>query len=120
MNLNKQWLADEDVEIILPEVCQDNVSIWNQYTLRVIGSGRRDALRDHMIKSGVGAEIYYPLTMDQQPCFQNLPESSRLGCDVAHRLADEVISLPIYPELTAKQKEEVVKVVGEFVGETQN
>jgi len=39
------------------------------------------------------------------------------GCDVSHHLADEVMSLPIYAELTELQKEEVVAAIGEFVGE---
>ncbi len=114
--IQQQWLADEDVQILLPTICKGNESIWNQYTLRVIGDGQRDALRDHLLEHGIGAEIYYPLTMDQQSCFRNLTESSLQGCDVAHRLADEVISVPIYPELSAEQKGEVIAAVADFLG----
>ena len=100
--------------IILPVSYPHNGHIWNQYTLRVPGSGRRDALRAHLTSRGVGSEIYYPLPLHEQACFAPLgwkPE------DVpwAHRLAGEVLSLPIYPELPAEQLEQVCSVIGEFL-----
>ena len=109
------WLAEQGARLVLPVAYPHNSHIWNQYTLRVPGEGRRDALRDHLQKAGIGCEIYYPLTLDQQPCFAHLPESSRLGCEVAHRLAGEVLSLPIYGELTEAQRLEVIGAVRDWV-----
>lgn len=109
------WLAEQGARVVLPVAYAHNTHIWNQYTLRVLGDGRRDALRDHLQKAGVGCEIYYPLTLDQQPCFADLPESSRRGCDVAHRLAGEVLSLPIYGELTETQRLEVIGAVRDWL-----
>lgn len=109
------WIEENGAMIMLPVAYDHNEHIWNQYTLRVIGRGRRDALRDFLQGREIGCEIYYPVTMDQQPCFQSLPESSRQGCEVAHRLADEVLSLPIYPELTDAQKDEVIAAIAAFV-----
>lgn len=102
------WLADTSARIVLPVGYAHNTHIWNQYTLRVLGKGRRDALRDHLAKAGIGCEIYYPLTLDQQPCFAHLPDTSRSGCAVSHRMADEVLSIPIYGELTEAQRLEVI------------
>jgi dTDP-4-amino-4,6-dideoxygalactose transaminase len=102
------WLAGQGARIVLPVAHALNMHIWNQYTLRVIGSGQRDSLRDHLQKAGIGCEIYYPLTLDQQPCFENLPETSRTGCEVSHRMAQEVLSIPIYGELTEAQRQEVI------------
>ncbi len=106
--------STDGAQIILPVSYPHNGHIWNQYTLRVPGSGRRDALRAHLTSRGVGSEIYYPLPLHEQACFAPLgwkPE------DVpwAHRLAGEVLSLPIYPELPAEQLEQVCSVIGEFL-----
>jgi dTDP-4-amino-4,6-dideoxygalactose transaminase len=108
-------LAEQGMRIVLPVGYEHNTHIWNQYTLRVIGEGNRDSLRDHLQKAGVGCEIYYPLTLDQQPCFAHLPEASRSGCEVSHRMAQEVISLPIYGELTATQRDEVIACIASWL-----
>lgn len=110
------WLAANDARLILPVAYPHNTHIWNQFTLRVPGEGRRDALRDYLQAAGIGCEIYYPLTLDQQPCFAHLPESSLTGCEVAHRMADEVLSLPIYGELTASQRGEVIAAIASWPG----
>ncbi|GAA5138080.1 DegT/DnrJ/EryC1/StrS family aminotransferase [Prosthecobacter algae] len=103
-------LAGQGTRLVLPVAYGHNTHIWNQYTVRVLG-GRRDEFRDALQKVGIGCEIYYPLTLDQQPCFAHLPESSRTGCEVSHRMAQEVISLPIYGELTAAQRNEVIAAI---------
>lgn len=109
------WAVENGVQIILPTAYAHNEHIWNQFTLRVLGEGRRDALKQHLIDLKIGCEIYYPLTLDQQQCFQHLPDSSRLGCGTAHRLAQEVLSIPIYAELTDAQLEEVIAGITGFV-----
>jgi dTDP-4-amino-4,6-dideoxygalactose transaminase len=101
--------------ITLPQALPGHDHIWNQYTLRVTGPGQRDALRDHLVSRQIGCEIYYPLTMDQQACFADLPASSKVGCEVSHQLASEVLSIPIYPELKVEQKEEVVSAIADFL-----
>lgn len=100
-----------EVGVVLPEVVASR-HIFNQYTLRV---PRRDALLAHLREKGIGCSIYYPLSMHQQICFEYLgykegafPESEKA--------AAEVISLPIYPELTQEQLDEVVGAIAEFYG----
>jgi dTDP-4-amino-4,6-dideoxygalactose transaminase len=109
------WLESTGAKVVLPAQYSHNEHIWNQYTLRVIGAGRRDALKDFLTQRKVGCEIYYPITMDQQKCFADTPAASRQGCEVAHRLAAEAISIPIYPELTDAQKAEVAGAIEEFL-----
>ncbi|TDU68196.1 dTDP-4-amino-4,6-dideoxygalactose transaminase [Prosthecobacter fusiformis] len=109
------WLAGQEARIVLPVGYAHNTHIWNQYTLRVIGAGQRDGLRDYLQKAGIGCEIYYPLTLDQQPCFADLPEASLSGCEVSHRMAQEVISLPIYGELTEAQRLEVIAGIASWL-----
>lgn len=111
----KTWAMDQGVQVILPLAYAHNEHIWNQFTLRVLGPGRRDALKQHLVDLKIGCEIYYPLTLDQQQCFQHLPESSRIGCETAHQLAEEVLSIPIYAELTTDQVDEVIAAISRFV-----
>jgi dTDP-4-amino-4,6-dideoxygalactose transaminase len=110
----KAGASRKDARLVLPVAYPHNGHIWNQYTLRVLGPGRRDALRAHLSARGVGSEIYYPLPLHEQACFADLgykPEDFPW----AHRLAGEVLSLPIYPELPAEQIEQVCAGVGEFL-----
>lgn len=101
-------LAAAGAKIVLPVPYAHNDHIWNQYTLRVIGEGKRDALKKHLTDNGIGCEVYYPVTMDQQECFAYTSDWARSDCDTAHRLAGEAISIPIFPELTDAQKDAVI------------
>ncbi|HEY0972770.1 MAG TPA: DegT/DnrJ/EryC1/StrS family aminotransferase [Gemmatimonadales bacterium] len=98
--------------ITTPYVDPDAESIYNQYTLRC---ERRDELQAHLKESGIGSAVYYPLPLHLQPCFAYL--GYRPGsCPEAERAAGEVLSLPIFPELTAAQRDEVVAAVRGFYG----
>ena len=109
-----QNAALEGAKIVLPVGYEHNDHIWNQFTLRVL-NGKRDALRDHLQTAKIGCDIYYPVTMDQQKCFADLPESARTGCGVSNQLAAEVLSIPIYPELVEAQRAEVVAAIAGFL-----
>lgn len=93
-----------------PVVREYNECIYNQYTIRAEG---RDALREHLTARGIGHAVYYPLALHRQPCFAYLgyrqgefPESERA--------AREVVSLPVFPELTEAEREEVATAVEGF------
>lgn len=97
-------------EVTTPIIDPANESIFNQYTLRV---ERRAELQAHLRSRGVGNAIYYPLPLHLQPCFAYL--GYRQGsCPVAERAAEEVISIPVYPELTREQQDEVVDAIRVF------
>jgi dTDP-4-amino-4,6-dideoxygalactose transaminase len=99
-------------EVVTPYIDPRNESIYNQYTLR---AERRDALQAHLKERGIGTAIYYPLPLHLQPCFAYL--GYRPGsCPEAERAAGEVLSLPIYPELTRAQLDEVAGAVRGFYG----
>jgi dTDP-4-amino-4,6-dideoxygalactose transaminase len=109
------WIAESDARLVLPVPYSHNDHIWNQYTLRVVGGGKRDALRQHLTVNHVGTEVYYPLTMDQQDCFQYTSDFCRSDCETAHRLASEVISIPIYPELSRGQQDAVIAQIAAWL-----
>jgi dTDP-4-amino-4,6-dideoxygalactose transaminase len=108
--------ADEAAtRLILPTVLPGHGHVWNQFTLRVPGAGNRDALKNHLISRGIGCEIYYPVALHQQECFSQLPAHAIRACPVAERLTGEVLSIPVYPELSAAQRAEVVGAIGEWL-----
>jgi dTDP-4-amino-4,6-dideoxygalactose transaminase len=96
--------------VTTPYIDPANESIFNQYTLRV---ERRDELQAHLKGRGIGNSIYYPLPLHLQPCFEYLGYQQG-SCPESEKAASEVISLPIYPELTQEQLEEVVTAVRDF------
>jgi dTDP-4-amino-4,6-dideoxygalactose transaminase len=93
-------------QIVLPQAEPHCEHIWNQYTIRIRG-GRRDAIKAQLAAAGVGSEIYYPVPLHLQECFR--PLGWREG-SLPHteRAAAEVLSLPIFPELTADEQTTVV------------
>jgi dTDP-4-amino-4,6-dideoxygalactose transaminase len=85
--------------------------IYNQYTIAVEN-------RDHLIaefkKAQIGFEIYYPIPFHQQDCFAYLGYNAD-DFPVSTRLAQQVISLPIYPEMTAEEQAQVIETVRKAV-----
>jgi dTDP-4-amino-4,6-dideoxygalactose transaminase len=99
-------------DIRTPYIDPANVSIYNQYTLR---ASKRDALQAHLKSKGIGNSVYYPLPLHLQPCFAYLGYSEGAFPE-SEKAAREVISLPVYPELTQSQLDEVIEAVKEFYG----
>ena len=93
-----------------PPVDPANEHIFHQYTLRV---ERRDALQAHLKAKGIGSAVYYPIPLHLQPCFAHLGyKTGRLP--VSEQASHEVISLPIYPELTDAQLDIVIDAIRGF------
>jgi dTDP-4-amino-4,6-dideoxygalactose transaminase len=84
--------------------------IYNQYIVRVRD---RDLLRQHLTANGVGTEIYYPLPLHLQKCFAYLGHKAGEFPE-SERAAEEVLALPIFPELTETQIQYVVDTIAGF------
>jgi dTDP-4-amino-4,6-dideoxygalactose transaminase len=96
----------------LPEVRPENDSIVNQYTIRITDGGR-DALADFLRKRGVGSGVYYPRPLHLQECFAYLGHSVG-DFPESEKASSEVLSLPVYPELTEEELDYVVESVRAF------
>ena len=113
----------DSVEMLLPRMFPDRTHIANQYTLRVRRGPKwrwsespRDAMSRWLRERGIANEIYYPVPLHLQECFQAPGPRRRLP--VAEMLAAEVISVPIFPELTHEERSTVVDAIAEFVFST--
>ena len=94
----------------LPTTLSDCFHVYNQFTIRV---PERDRLQNHLKTRGIPSEVYYPSPLHLQPAFQYL--GYRPGtCPVAEAACREVVSLPIYPELTEQQQARVVGEIADF------
>ena len=100
--------------IVTPVVRPGNESIVNQYTVRVL-EGRREALVEHLRAAGVGSGIYYPLPLHLQECFDYLGYHEG-DFPVSEAASREVLSLPVFPELTGEQREFVAATFRDFFG----
>ncbi len=83
--------------------------IFNQYVVRV-PAAIRDDVRNDLRAANVGNEVYYPVPLHLQECFEDLGHA-RGSLPHSERAADETIAIPIYPELTEEQKRHVVETL---------
>ncbi|HEY3226652.1 MAG TPA: DegT/DnrJ/EryC1/StrS family aminotransferase [Planctomycetota bacterium] len=96
--------------LILPS--PDPGSVWHLYVIR---TPKRDALREHLERQGIETGVHYPLPLHLQPPFASL--GYRRGrFPEAERAADEVLSLPMYPELGDEGVDRVASAIRTFFG----
>ena len=94
----------------LPTTQYQNRHIFHQYVIR---APKRNELRQFLNEQGVGTDIYYPVPLHLQECYSFL--KCRPGdCPVSEKPSEEVLPLPIYPELTEEQQAYVVDRIGAF------
>ena len=99
-----------ETHVTCPTVESNNLSVYNQYTIR---SSHRDQLQDYLAAKQIGSAIFYPKALHVQDCFAELG----YGPDdfpVATTLCNEVLSLPIFPELEEEQIRTVARAIGDF------
>lgn len=103
-------LADLAPAVRTPVALPQSRHVYNQYTIR---AERRDELKQHLDAHGIGNSIYYPLALHLQECFRELGgQEGQLP--VSEQATREVLSLPVYPELTPAQRDEVIARIREF------
>jgi dTDP-4-amino-4,6-dideoxygalactose transaminase len=103
-----RWITGASLQHIigLPKSNSHCEHVWNQYTIRV-PNGRRDDVRSRLAAAGIGAEVYYPVPLHLQECFKNLGYGPG-SLPETERACREVLSLPIFPELTVEEQQTVV------------
>jgi dTDP-4-amino-4,6-dideoxygalactose transaminase len=94
----------------LPAVQFQNRHIFHQYVIRV---PERDRLRQYLAEEGIGTDIYYPVPLHLQECYSFL-KYRRGDLPVSEKASEEVLALPIYPELTEDHQNAVVNRIEAF------
>jgi dTDP-4-amino-4,6-dideoxygalactose transaminase len=112
-NRRRQFLAAvynevlSTTSLVLPQTMPETSHVYHQYAVR---SENRDGLRQFLHERGIGTLIHYPVPVHRQPAYRG-----RLRCAesmvISERVATEILSLPMYPELTTDQ----VRRIGELV-----
>ena len=97
--------------VVLPHEVPGSRHVWHQYVIR---TGRRNPLRDFLAIRGIGSEIYYPVPLHLQEALKNLGYAEG-SFPEAERAAQEVLALPIFPELREDEQQTVVDAIAEFL-----
>jgi len=102
---NATFLNSQLRGVVTPPTAEGAVHVFHQYTIRVVDHDR-DAFQAELGKRGVGSGVYYPTPIHRLPSF-------RLDLDLpkTEEVAQQVLSLPIYPSLTQQELETIVEAV---------
>ena len=88
-----------------PEAAEDVTHVYHQYVVR---SQRRDDLARHLRMRSIGTALHYPVPVHLQPAYQGSPAIGERWLSVTEGLSQEILSLPMYPQMTDHQVESVV------------
>lgn len=127
-NAQRQAIAERYTQLLegvpglaVPRAIAGGVSVWNQYTVRILAAdaesapaSARDHVRQRLQEQGISSMIYYPLSLHLQPVYANLGYHAGQLPRV-EQASQEVLSLPMFPELTAEQQIRIVEVLKETV-----
>jgi len=97
-------------DLVLPKITNGYRHIFNQFVLR---SSDRDDLINFLREHNIGCEIYYPVILSDQKCFSYL-NYKKGDFPISEKAAEEVLAIPIYPELTSDQKDYIVGTITNF------
>ena len=97
-------------DLALPHVPDWAYPVWHLFVIR---SARRDALQEHLAEAGVGTLIHYPIPPHMQPAYSGAGFAAD-DLPLARRLGGEVLSLPIWPQLTLEEVDRVCEAISAF------
>jgi dTDP-4-amino-4,6-dideoxygalactose transaminase len=99
--------------VVLPFEPSSSKAVYHLYVVRVQG---REELQKQLGNAGIGTGIHYPVPLHQQKAYAHLGYKTG-DFPVTEKVAPEIVSLPMFPNLTAEQQQSVVKAVLAYVGE---
>lgn len=105
----------KDLPIELPYAEEENYHIYHQFCLKY---SKRDALKEKLAEKGVGSAVYYPYPLHRQPAYEFLGYKEN-DFPVTEKTCREVLSLPIFPELSEEDRNTVAEAVISSVEELE-
>ncbi|WP_144119823.1 DegT/DnrJ/EryC1/StrS family aminotransferase [Catellatospora sichuanensis] len=106
------------LDVVRPVTADGNEHVWHLYVVRVPERGvpqRRDKVLEQLNAAGVGAALHYPTPVHLTPAFAGLGYAAG-DFPNAEQVATEILSLPLYPQITPEQQEYVVSVLADALG----
>jgi UDP-2-acetamido-2-deoxy-ribo-hexuluronate aminotransferase len=103
---NKAFAELESKGVVIPHLAAERTSSWAQYTLQI---PNRENFQKEMQAKGIPTAVHYPRTMPDQPAYEGLGRT--LDIEVSRRLAEKVVSLPLYPDMTDDIQDYVIENV---------
>lgn len=109
---NAKYLSEKITSVIVPKVKSGYSHVWHQYTIRVDGNRDRDAAVKQLNDAGIGTGIFYPVPAHQQGYMKELIGEHHFT--VSEKLAKQVISLPVHPQVSQADLEKIVEEVNKL------
>lgn len=100
-------LRTEPTSLLLPPARPECFHVYHQYVIR---TSQRDQLKEHLSNLGVGTAIHYPIPIHQQPAYAKM----NVKLPVTERLNDEILSLPMFPELTDEELKTITDAIKKY------
>jgi dTDP-4-amino-4,6-dideoxygalactose transaminase len=100
-----------DSAVLAPEMTLDGEHVFHLYVVRCT---RRNQLQEFLAERGIGTGIHYPAPLHRTAAYAGSDCARSMPCRVAEQLADEVLSLPMFPELSGEQISQVTNAIHEF------
>jgi dTDP-4-amino-4,6-dideoxygalactose transaminase len=110
----RELFSEKDLSFILLPRDMGKRHIYNQFVIKV--EDRRDELKTYLNKHDIGCEVYYPVPLHTQACFNYL-EYEPEDFPISRESAEKTLALPIYPELSSDQIRYVVDMIDQFFRE---
>jgi dTDP-4-amino-4,6-dideoxygalactose transaminase len=105
-------LAEKDIPLTLPYEPEWSRAVYHLYVVR---TNDREGLMNHLKEAGIGTGIHYPIPLHMQKAYKSLNYKAG-DFPQAEKAAAEIVSLPMFPQLTAEQRSRVVEETAKFVG----
>jgi|SRR5579883_365054 dTDP-4-amino-4,6-dideoxygalactose transaminase len=107
-----ELFAEVKDSVVLPVEAPWTKGVYHLYVVRLHD---REAFQARLAEAGIGTGIHYPIPLHEQKAYQSLGYKTG-DFPVTERVAREIVSLPMFPQMTRAQQDEVVSAVKEFVG----
>jgi len=104
-------LAKVNDSVVIPVEAAWTKGVYHLYVIRVLD---REALQSHLAEAGIGTGIHYPIPLHQQKAYAHLGHNAG-DFPVTERVAREIVSLPMFPQLLHSQQDEVVSAIKQFL-----
>ncbi len=104
------------LDLVTPEIMSFNKHVFHQYVIRI---KERDRLMEHLTANNIGCAVHYPVPQHLQKCLTHLGYKEG-DLPEAENAAKEILSLPIFPEITKEEQDYVIDTINDFLSTSNN